>query len=144
MADTLQPMSDDDSAAIACTGQCLCGRIRLVISRLNRNVVYCHCTQCRRQSGHYYAATDVLDEHLQVDGDEHLTWYAASDDARRGFCRHCGSALFWKSNGSAKTSVLAGCLDAPDALTAVAHIFTDDKGSYYDITDGLPCHPGAD
>ena len=137
-------MPADNSETTACTGQCLCGKISLSISRLNRGVVYCHCSQCRKQSGHYYAAADVQDEHLQVDGEEHLKWYAASTDARRGFCGECGSVLFWKMKGSPRTSVLAGCLDSTSSLTAVAHIYTADKGSYYEITDGLPCYPGAD
>ena len=126
------------------SGRCLCGRVTLVAERLGRDVVCCHCSQCRRQSGHFYAATDVLDEHLAVTDDDALAWYAASDEARRGFCRHCGSALFWKRNGSARTSVLAGCLDAPTGLVATAHIFVADKGDYYDLEDGLPCHAGGD
>ena len=126
------------------TGRCLCGRVTLDIARLGRDVVYCHCSQCRRQTGHFYAATDVRDEDLVTGGEEHLTWYAASDGAKRGFCRHCGSALFWKANGSVKTSILAGCLDAPSGLKSVAHIFVADKGDYYTLEDGLPQHARSD
>ena len=126
------------------TGRCLCGRVTLVAERLGRDVVYCHCSQCRRQSGHCYAATDVLDEHLSVTDDDALAWYAASDEAKRGFCRHCGSALFWKADGSAKTSILVGCLDAPTGLAGKAHIFVADKGDYYELDDGLARHAGSD
>ena len=126
------------------TGRCLCGRITLSVERMNRDVVCCHCSQCRRQTGHFYAAADVLDEHLEVVDDDALVWYAASAEARRGFCRHCGSALFWKAEGSVRTSILAGCLDAPTGLVTTAHIFVADKGDYYDIADGLPLHPGSD
>jgi len=126
------------------SGRCLCGRVTLAAERLNRDVVYCHCSQCRRQTGHFYAAADVLDEHLDVTDDDALTWYAASDGARRGFCRHCGSALFWKANDSVRTSILAGCLDAPTGLTATAHIFVADKGDYYALEDGLPQHRVSD
>ena len=126
------------------TGRCLCGRVELVAERLSRDVVYCHCSQCRRQSGHCYAAADVLDEHLAVTDDDALTWYAASAQARRGFCRHCGSALFWKANGSERTSILAGCLDAPTGLAARSHIFVADRGDYYALDDGLPQHPRSD
>ena len=126
------------------TGRCLCGRVTLEIRRLARGVVCSHCSQCRRQTGHFYAATDARDEDLAVGGEEHLAWYAASDEAKRGFCRHCGSALFWKANGSTKTSILAGCLDAPTGLAVEAHIFVADKGDYYALEDGLPRHPGPD
>ena len=120
------------------TGGCLCGAIRFRTTGALRGVVYCHCSQCRRQTGHFYAATDIEDECLSVQGSEHLTWYAASDFARRGFCRICGSAMFWKHNGAAMTSILAGSFDQPSGLVAEAHIFVGDKADYYQIDDGLP------
>lgn len=124
-------------------GGCLCGAVRYVAVGTLRPVVYCHCTQCRRQSGHFYAATDVDDAGLSVSGDENITWYRASDMASRGFCATCGSVLFWKGDGSSRTSVMAGGLDGPTGLKAAAHIFVADKGDYYTLEDGLPQHPAA-
>jgi hypothetical protein len=120
------------------TGACLCGAVRFTARGPLRGVVYCHCSQCRRQTGHFYAATNVADDGLEVAGAGNLTWYAASDDARRGFCSTCGSALFWKRNGSDVTSVLAGAFDRPSGLSGQRHIFVADKGDYYRIDDGLP------
>ena len=60
--------------------------------------------------------------------------------ARRGFCRVCGSALFWKRNKSEKTSVMAGAFDQPSGLKGEHHTFVDDKGDYYEINDDLPRH----
>ncbi|MCT9000083.1 GFA family protein [Chelativorans intermedius] len=119
-------------------GSCLCGAVRFRTHGALRGVVYCHCSQCRRQSGHFYAATDVDDACLEIEGPDNLTWYAASDFAKRGFCRTCGSALFWKRNGADRTSVMAGSFDQPSGLKPEAHIFVDDKGDYYEIADGLP------
>ena len=119
-------------------GGCLCGGVRFTTRGSLRGVVYCHCSQCRRQSGHFYAATNVADEHIDIDGAQNLTWYEASGFARRGFCATCGSALFWKRNGSDVISVMAGAFDQPSGLEAGCHIFVGDKGDYYDIADGLP------
>ena len=119
-------------------GRCLCGAVRFTARGALRGVVYCHCTQCRRQSGHHYAATSVSDDCLTVNGAENLTWFASSDDARRGFCRHCGSALFWKHNALDVTSIGAGNFDLPSGLTASHHIFTAAKGDYYDIAASEP------
>lgn len=121
-------------------GACLCGAVRFRTSGRLRGVVYCHCSQCRKQTGHYYAATDVDDACLAIEGAENVTWYAASDFAKRGFCRTCGSALFWKRNGADVTSILAGGFEQPSGLRAEAHIFVANKGDYYDIDDGLPQH----
>jgi hypothetical protein len=120
------------------TGACLCGAVRFTTRGPLRGVVYCHCSQCRRQTGHYYAATNVSDEHLELAGGENLTWYRASDFAQRGFCATCGSALFWKRDGADYVSIMAGSFDAPTGLQGEAHIFVADKGDYYEIADGLP------
>lgn len=120
------------------TGSCLCGAVRIRTAGRLRGVVYCHCSQCRKQTGHFYAATDIADDRLEVIGADNITWYAASDFAKRGFCRTCGSALFWKRNGSDVTSIMAGLFDSPSGLGGQSHIFVADKGDYYQIADGLP------
>jgi len=124
-------------------GSCLCGAVRFRVDGPLRGVVYCHCSQCRKQTGHFYAATDVADADLDISGADRLTWYAASPEAKRGFCSICGSALFWKRNDSARTSILAGALELPTGLAAESHIFVADKGDYYEIGDGLPQFPGS-
>lgn len=125
------------------TGSCLCGAVRISVSGPLRPVVYCHCGQCRKQTGHYYAATSVADSDLRVDGAGEITWYSASPFARRGFCRRCGSALFWKAEGEPDISILAGLFDNPTGLAEAYHIFVADKGDYYRIADGLPQHDTA-
>ena len=120
------------------TGGCLCGAVRFSARGPLRGVVYCHCSQCRRQSGHHYAATNVADADLDITGAERLTWYRASDFARRGFCATCGSALFWKRDGADDISIMAGAFDRPSGLEGGIHIFVADKGDYYEIADGLP------
>jgi len=119
-------------------GSCLCGEVSLTIKQFARDVVACHCQQCRKQTGTYVSAANVKDTDLIVQGREHIKWFAASSAAKRGFCVHCGSLLFWKSNDSDNTSVMAGCLESPTGLSLTKHIFTADKGDYYAIEDGLP------
>ena len=125
------------------SGQCLCGAVRFTTTGPLRGVIFCHCSQCRRQSGHYYAATNVADRCLDILGEDRITWYAASPDARRGFCGTCGSALFWKHRELDYTSVLAGAFEEPSGLAGEAHIFVADKGDYYMIADGLPQFEGS-
>lgn len=119
-------------------GSCLCGAVRFAVSGPLRGVIYCHCSQCRKQSGHYYAATNAADADLTVEGREKITWYEASAFAKRGFCSVCGSVLFWKHNELTETSVMAGAFEQPSGLKGEVHIFVADKGDYYEIDDGLP------
>ncbi len=115
------------------SGSCLCGAVRYHASGPISDVVACHCTQCRKQSGHYYAATDIPDGALVIEGEENLTWYRSSEEAKRGFCKTCGSALFWKNQRDDFTAVLAGSLDGATGLRLAKHIYCADKGDYYDI-----------
>ncbi|MDP2122241.1 MAG: GFA family protein [Hoeflea sp.] len=120
------------------TGRCNCGAVRFRTRGPLREVVACHCSQCRRQTGLYYAATNVADDCMEIEGEGSITWYQASEVARRGFCASCGSALFWKHRDDAHISVLAGSFDQPSGLRLASHIFCADKGDFYEIADGLP------
>lgn len=120
------------------TGRCNCGAVTFRTHGALREVVACHCSQCRRQTGLYYAATNVADDRIEIEGADSISWYHASDVARRGFCKACGSALFWKHQADPHISVLAGSFDQPTGLKITSHIFCADKGDFYEITDGLP------
>ncbi|OHV84070.1 GFA family protein [Ensifer sp. LCM 4579] len=119
-------------------GGCLCGAVRFKTRGKLRELIFCHCSQCRKQTGLYYAATNVLDSDMEIEGSDAITWYRSSGEARRGFCRHCGSALFWKAEGLDYTSILAGAFDKPTELEPGYHIFCADQGDYYEIHDDLP------
>jgi len=120
------------------TGRCLCGAVRYELTGPLRPVVACHCSQCRRSSGHFIAATAVPAEKLRLVEQRGLRWYQSSADARRGFCGECGSSLFWAPASGERVAVMAGTLDKPTGLSLVMHLFVDDAGDYYRLDDGLP------
>ena len=125
-------------------GRCLCGDVRFETDAPLDAVVHCHCGQCRRQTGTHVAATRVPSASLSVAGMEHVTWFRSSDEAERGFCSRCGSALFWRRIGGASTSVFAGAMDDQNVLHATAHIYVADKPDWYTIDDGLPQYAESD
>jgi hypothetical protein len=132
-------MSDD---LIDVTGGCYCGRVRYRAHGVNRQVTECHCSQCRKQAGHRYASAGARTADIEIAGAGNLTWFRASPDAERGFCSTCGSHLFWKQSRDGHTSSLAASVDPPSGLRMAKHIFVEDKGDYYEITDGLPRFAG--
>ena len=119
-------------------GSCGCGAVRFEIDAPLRAPDACHCTQCRRQSGHYWASTDVARSALTVHGEERVTWFQSSEKVRRGFCGTCGSFLFWAPIGKEVVAVAMGAIDLPTQTHLDKHIFVAEKGDYYDIADGLP------
>lgn len=122
-------------------GSCLCGAVTFEVARELRPPDACHCRQCRRWSGHYWASTDVSRESLTIHGAERVTWYQSSERVRRGFCSTCGSVLFWEPVGKDTVGVAMGAFDAPTGTRLEIHIFVAEQGDYYDIADGLPQNP---
>lgn len=88
------------------------------------------------------AATACEAGHLELIDDEGLRWYRSSPAAERGFCKHCGSNLFWRPDQGAHISIMSGTLDVPTGLTACEHIHVDSAADYYTIDDGLPRFAG--
>jgi hypothetical protein len=141
-------------------GSCLCGAITFEVSAPLAPGDACHCTQCRKQTGHYGATTNVPRDALTVRGADKVTWFRSSEKGRRGFCSVCGSALFWDPIERHWTSVALGAIDGPTGTRLEMHIHVADKGwagriapgnpetcrghvspvHYYDIADGLPQH----
>ena len=122
-------------------GSCLCGGVRFEVAGDLAPPDACHCSQCRKQSGHFFASSDVPRDSVTIHGAEHLAWYRSSEKVRRGFCSRCGSSLFWDPIGKDKLAVAMGALDSPTRTRLRMHIFVADKGDYYDIADGLPQNP---
>jgi hypothetical protein len=120
------------------TGSCLCGSVRFAVDGELEPPVACHCSQCRRQSGHYFASTNVPRSRLTLAGAESITWFQSSPKVRRGFCSRCGSFLFWDPPAREWTSIAMGAFDAPTGTRLAQHIFVAHQGDYYDIGDGLP------
>lgn len=117
------------------TGGCLCGEVSYQVDGALRPVVACHCSQCRKTSGHHVAATAAKRADLIISGT--VKWFVSSETAARGFCPTCGSNLFWDGGGD-RISIFAGTLDDPSGVRLAAHIYCADKADYYEITDDLP------
>ena len=119
------------------TGSCLCGAVTFTIDAEIPEAIACHCSQCRKQTGHFLVDCEVPREALTVSGE--VSWYRSSEKVRRGFCPTCGSVLFWDPVVKTDWAAVAmGAIDAPTGARLVKHIHTADKGDYYDIPDSEP------
>lgn len=123
------------------TGSCLCGAVRFEVQGELEPADACHCTQCRKTSGHYWVSTNVERSSLVIHGEEHVRWFFSSEKVRRGFCDTCGASLFWDPTHKNKVSIAMGAFEQPTDTKMRIHIFVADKGDYYEITDGLPQNP---
>ena len=124
-------------------GSCLCGGVVFDVALPLRPVIACHCTQCRKTSGHFWAASSVPMAQFSLVVQDSLTWFQSSPQAKRGFCNTCGASLFWQLEGDDTISFGAGCLDGPTGLTIASHWYKEDAGDYNDLPDGLSPAPQA-
>ncbi len=119
-------------------GACECGNVAYEANAPVRAVTVCHCGQCLRTSGHSWASVTVPLESLKITKDGGLKWFTSSNFARRGFCTGCGSSLFFEPFGKDRVAIGAGTLTQPTGLKTGKHVFTADKGDYYDIACTAP------
>ena len=120
------------------TGGCLCGAVRYEISGDIQAPSACHCSQCRKTSGHYWAGASVKHDVFTLTKTDGLKWFDSSDWAKRGFCCECGSSLFYQMNDADYVSISPASMDNAGDVRLRRHIFVKDKADYYDIGDGLP------
>jgi hypothetical protein len=93
------------------TGGCQCGAVRYVLSETPANACICHCRMCQKQFGNFFGAfADVAPESFRITRGD-AGWFQSSDEARRGFCRDCGTPLFYKFLGTKRIAVAIGSLD---------------------------------
>jgi hypothetical protein len=126
-------------------GGCLCGQVRYQINGHCRNIINCHCDNCRRTHGHVAAYTSVDKVDLELLSKQSLKWFHdQSPNTYRGFCGHCGASLFWQAvdlnhlASNNKIAVSAGTLDSGHGLITIGHIYVSEAGEYYQIEDELP------
>jgi len=67
---------------------------------MDTGVGACYCGMCRRWGGGPLLAVDCGTS-VRLTGEEHVGVFASSKWAERGFCKQCGSHLFYrlKQNG---------------------------------------------
>ena len=106
---------------VRATGGCLCGAVRCEVIGELMPVINCHCSKCRRFHGHVGAYTAAHRQHLILVETSGLQWYRfvqdETPDVYRGFCKMCGSSLFWDPWGKPAISIAAGSIDPPTRLT---------------------------
>jgi hypothetical protein len=99
----------------------------------------CHCSQCRRQSGNYWASANVPATALEITGEPR--WFHATPDGPPRLLPDLRVLPLLAGHGEDTIAFALGALDAPTGLRLERHIFTGSKGDWYDIADDLPQRP---
>ena len=124
-------------------GGCLCGAVRYEVRGTLRDVVNCHCKMCQRLHGNFGSHSKAAKTAITVISGDDLSWYQTSDIARRGFCRKCGSNLFWEPFDLDAAGIVAGTLDDPSGLKSIGQILVAEKADFVESTDDCPQFEGS-
>lgn len=122
-------------------GGCLCGKVRYRITGPIRNIIYCHCSQCRKAQGSAYATNGiVVKKNFElISGENNLTGYESTPGQIKYFCSICGSPIFSKTQSRPdEVRIRLGTIESDISERPVAHIFTTSKANWDNICDDLP------
>ena len=110
-------------------GKCLCGAVQFSVTDAEMHHHACHCSMCRRWgSGPMFAAAVAK---VTFTGEEDLQRYRSSDWAERGFCKHCGSHLFYFLAPANQYFMSVGAFDDAGAFALTREIYVDQKTGGY-------------
>src|SRR5687768_16408905 len=70
------------------SGHCLCSAVKFTAEKVETHHHICHCGMCRRWAGGPVFGASASG--VKFEGEEHITRYASSEWAERGFCSRCG------------------------------------------------------
>ena len=122
-------------------GGCLCDGVRFEISAGIRDIVFCHCSQCRKVQGSAFATNGVVgrEAFTILRGEELLTAYESSPGKVKYFCRQCGSPIMSKNVSKPdQVRIRLGTIDSDIEERPMAHIFVESKANWEAICGDLP------
>ena len=115
-------------------GSCLCGGVHVKVAKVANNIGACHCGMCRKWGGGPLLSIDCGSEVTFV-GEGNISTFDSSEWATRGFCKKCGTHLFYHLHASNQYIMPVGLLENSDELLFDHQIFIDKKPSYYSFAN---------
>ena len=109
------------SETVEARGRCLCGAVEALAKGVSQSVGACHCTTCRRWGGGPLLAVDCGRE-VTFTGEDQIGIYNSSDWAERGFCKQCGTHLFYRIKASGDYIMPAGLFGDLEGRIAIDQI----------------------
>lgn len=132
-------MSDE----IEFRGSCLCGAVQVTAKTANNSVGACHCNMCQKWTGGPLLAIECGSD-VHFEGAGNIAKFNSSEWAERGFCRKCGSHLFYRLKEDGHYAVPIGLLDHHERMVFDQQIFVDEKPSLYSFANETKNLTGAE
>lgn len=119
------------------TGGCQCGAVRYRADGELTNPHLCHCRMCQKAAGNYFMPLAGTRREDIVVTRGAPGWFQSSDIVRRGFCRECGTPLFFDPVKSDQLLIVLGSLDDPSRYRPVSEDSTESRVPFVAEWTGL-------
>ena len=122
-------------------GSCLCGDVTVRINGEISDIIHCHCSLCRKNSGTAYATNGFINasEFEVVSGEKSLSVFSFKPGRNRHFCSKCGSPVYSANEQDPlRFRIRLGLLDSDIAARPMSHNFVSSKANWEDLDANLP------
>ncbi|MEM7571191.1 MAG: GFA family protein [Pseudomonadota bacterium] len=114
------------------SGSCLCGAVKVTAAPQELHTDVCHCSMCRNWGGSPAFSINCTDG-FEIADEAAVSVYSSSDWAERGFCKVCGTHLFYRMKDGSFYSIPTGLFGDVEGLELTLEIYVDEKPDYYDF-----------
>lgn len=110
-------------------GKCLCGGVSFEATVTDHGFHACHCSTCRAWSSSPLFAVAV--EKIVFQGEDKISVYGSSEWAERGFCKDCGSSLFYHLKETDDYMICCGLFEDQSLFELKGEIYVDEQPGGY-------------
>ena len=122
-------------------GQCLCGEVHIQVTGKITDIIHCHCSLCRKNSGTAFATNGFinrLDFSISA-GENLLSSFSFKPGRTRYFCSQCGSPIYSANQDDPQRSRLRlGIIEGDIREKPLSHNFVSSRANWEDLEAKLP------
>jgi len=122
-------------------GKCLCGKVEIKVIGEISDIIHCHCSLCRKNSGTAFATNGFINasEFEIVSGSHNLTKFSFKPGRNRYFCASCGSPVYSSNKQDpSRYRIRLGVLDTDITQRPISHNFVSSKANWEELDAKLP------
>lgn len=124
-------------------GSCLCGAVHISAKTMTNKAGACHCSMCQKWAGGPLIMVDCGSDVSFQDADN-VAAFSSSEWAERGFCKKCGSHLFYRLKAQNQYFMPVGIFDGAEQFVLDHQIFIEEKPEYYCFSNETQNMTGAE
>ena len=109
---------------------CLCKSVEFEVNFTTPNYSVCHCKDCCKWTGGVFMSLSAGKD-LNFKNEANIGRYSHSSWAERGFCKKCGTNLFYRMKKSNHYFLMLGLIDDEISLNFEEQQFIDEKPNHF-------------